>query len=75
MYAKLFLVFEKKLSCCDQPPEEWEFEIDIKPQLFALMESDFWEPKAVEPFAPISVAKSEGDEWMNEILQFSRRAT
>ena len=51
-----------------QPPEEWEFEIDIKPQLFALMESDFWEPKAVEPFAPISVAKSEGDEWMNEIL-------
>ena len=52
----------------EAPPVDWDFEIDIRPQFFGLMESDFWEPKAVEPFAPISVAKSEGDEWMNEIL-------
>jgi len=32
------------------------------------MESDFWEPKAVEPFAPISMASSEDSEWINEIL-------
>lgn len=52
----------------DNPPVDWEFEIDIRPQLFGLMESDFWEPKAVEPFAPISTAKNEDNEWMNEIL-------
>jgi hypothetical protein len=52
----------------DQPPEDWDFEIDIRPQFFGLMESDFWEPKAVEPFAPISTASSEDSEWINEIL-------
>ena len=52
----------------DQPPEDWDFEIDIRPQFFGLMESDFWEPKAVEPFAPISMASSEDSEWINEIL-------
>lgn len=52
----------------DQPPEDWDFEIDIRPQFFGLMESDFWEPKAVEPFAPISTASSEDSDWINEIL-------
>jgi hypothetical protein len=52
----------------DQPPEDWDFEIDIRPQFFGLMESDFWEPKAVEPFAPISTASSQDSEWINEIL-------
>jgi hypothetical protein len=53
----------------DDPPTDWEFEIDIRPQFFALMEAEFWEPKAVEPFAKISKAKSDDSEWMNEILQ------
>ena len=52
----------------DQPPEDWDFEIDIRPQFFGLMESEFLEPKAVEPFAPISTASSEDSEWINEIL-------
>ncbi len=52
----------------DQPPEDWEFEIDIRPQFFGLMESDFWEPKAVEPFAAISTASSDDSEWISEIL-------
>ena len=51
-----------------QPPEDWDFEIDVRPQFFGLMESDFWEPKAVEPFAPLTVAKSDDSVWMNEIL-------
>jgi len=53
----------------DNPPEEWDFEIDIRPQFFGLMEAEFWEPKAVEPFAKISKAKPDDSEWMNEILQ------
>ena len=53
----------------EQPPEDWDFEIEIRPQLFGLMESEFWEPKAVEPFAAISKSKTEDPEWMNEILQ------
>ena len=32
------------------------------------MESDFWEPKSVEAFAPISTAKNEDSKWINEIL-------
>lgn len=52
----------------DQPPADWDFEIDIRPQFFGLMESDFWEPKAVEPFAPISTASSGDSEWISEIL-------
>jgi hypothetical protein len=52
----------------DQPPEEWEFEIEIRPQFFGLMEAEFWEPKAIEPFASVKKADSEGSEWMNEIL-------
>jgi hypothetical protein len=52
----------------DQPPEEWEFEIEIRPQFFGLMEAEFWEPKAVEPFAAIKKAVSENSDWMNEIL-------
>ena len=50
------------------PPIDWDFEIDIRPQFFGLMESDFWEPKAVEAFAPISTAKNEDSKWINEIL-------
>ena len=53
----------------EQPPEDWDFEIEIRPQLFGLMEAEFWEPKAVEPFAAISKSKNEDPEWMNEILQ------
>ena len=34
-----------------QTPEDWDFEIDVRAHFFGLMESDFWEPKAVEPFA------------------------
>jgi hypothetical protein len=52
----------------DQPPEDWEFEIEIRPQFFGLMEAEFWEPKAVEPFAAIKKAQPEDSEWMNEIL-------
>ena len=50
------------------PPINWDFEIDIRPQFFGLMESDFWEPKSVEAFAPISTAKNEDSKWINEIL-------
>jgi hypothetical protein len=52
----------------DQPPEEWEFEIEIRPQFFGLMEAEFWEPKAVEPFALVKKAVAENSDWMNEIL-------
>ena len=48
--------------------EDWDFEIDIRPQFFGLMEAEFWEPKAVEPFAAISKASSKNTEWINEIL-------
>ena len=50
------------------PPIDWDFEIDIRPQFFGLMESDFWEPKSVEAFAPISTAKNDDSKWINEIL-------
>ena len=52
----------------DHPPVDWEFEIDIRPQFFGLMECDFWEPKSVEAFAPISKAESDDTKWINEIL-------
>jgi len=53
----------------EEPPEDWDFEIEIRPQLFGLMEAEFWEPKAVEPFGSITKSKTEDPEWMNEILQ------
>ena len=52
----------------DDPPVDWEFEIDIRPQFFGLMESDYWEPKSVEAFAPISPADGGNNDWINEIL-------
>ena len=52
----------------DDPPVDWEFEIDIRPQFFGLMESDYWEPKSVEAFAPITQAESSDNDWINEIL-------
>ena len=52
----------------DEPPVDWEFEIDIRPQFFGLMESDYWEPKSVEAFAPITQAESSDNDWINEIL-------
>ena len=52
----------------DDPPVDWEFEIDIRPQFFGLMESDYWEPKSVEAFAPITPADSDDNDWINEIL-------
>lgn len=52
----------------DDPPVDWEFEIDIRPQFFGLMESDYWEPKSVEAFAPITPADSGDNDWINEIL-------
>ena len=52
----------------EDPPVDWDFEIDIRPQFFGLMESDFWEPKSVEAFAPIAKAESDDNEWINEIL-------
>ena len=52
----------------DDPPVDWEFEIDIRPQFFGLMESDYWEPKSVEAFAPISPADGGENDWINEIL-------
>lgn len=52
----------------DDPPVDWEFEIDIRPQFFGLMESDYWEPKSVEAFAPISPADGGDNDWINEIL-------
>ncbi len=59
---------QKAFQLRDQPPTEWEFEIDIRPQFFSLMEAEFWEPKAVEPFSTITKAKPDNSEWMNEIL-------
>ena len=56
----------------DQPPEDWEFEIEIRPQFFGLMEAEFWEPKAVEPFAAVKKSQPEDSEWMNEILHSVR---
>jgi hypothetical protein len=32
------------------------------------MEAEFWEPKAVEPFAKVQKAKPDDIKWMNEIL-------
>ena len=52
----------------DDPPVDWEFEIDIRPQFFGLMESDYWEPKSVEAFAPITPADRGDNDWINEIL-------
>ena len=52
----------------DEPPVDWEFEIDIRPQFFGLMESDYWEPKSVEAFAPITPADRGDNDWINEIL-------
>ena len=52
----------------EHPPVDWEFEIDIGPQFFGLMEYDFWEPKSVKAFAPISKAESDDTKWINEIL-------
>ena len=52
----------------DVPPVDWEFEIDIRPQFFGLMESDYWEPKSVEAFAPITPADRGDNDWINEIL-------
>ena len=52
----------------EQPLEDWEFEIEIRPQFFGLMEAGFWEPKAIEQFSVISKAEKESPEWMNEIL-------
>ena len=52
----------------EDPPVDWDFEIDIRPQFFGLMESDFWEPKSVEAFAPIAKAESDDNEWINKIL-------
>ena len=52
----------------DNPPAQWEFEIDIRPQFFGLMESDYWEPKSVEAFAPIRMADKTDSLWLNEIL-------
>lgn len=48
--------------------EDWDFEIEIRPQFFTLMEAEFWEPKAVEAFAEVKPAKSEDSGWINEIL-------
>ena len=52
----------------EDPPDDWDFEMDIRPQFFGLMESDFWEPKSVEAFAPIAKAESDDNEWINKIL-------
>jgi hypothetical protein len=52
----------------DLPPEDWDFEIEIRPIFFSLMEAEFWEPKAVEPFAAIKKAKNSDSGWINEIL-------
>ena len=52
----------------DTPPEDWDFEIETRPQFFSLMEADFWEPKSVEPFGPVVSAKVEGTSWVSEIL-------
>ncbi len=48
--------------------EDWDFEIEIRPKFFTLMEAEFWEPKAVEAFAEVKPAKSEDSGWINEIL-------
>jgi hypothetical protein len=48
--------------------EDWDFELEIRPQFFTLMEADFWEPKAVESFAEIKPAQTTDSAWMNEIL-------
>lgn len=50
------------------PLEDWEFDIEIRPQFFTLMEAEFWEPKAIEAFPEIKTASSNDSGWMNEIL-------
>ena len=52
----------------DDPPDDWSFEIDIRPNFFTLMEAEFWEPKAVEPFAAVKKSKTDGSEWISDIL-------
>jgi len=52
----------------ETPLNDWEFEIDIRPQFFTLIEAEFWEPKAIEAFAEVKPAKSTGSQWMNDIL-------
>ena len=32
------------------------------------MEAEFWEPKAVEPFAAVKKSKPDGSEWISDIL-------
>jgi hypothetical protein len=48
--------------------DDWDFEIEIRPQFFTLMEAEFWEPKAIETFAEIQPATTSDSDWMNEIL-------
>jgi hypothetical protein len=52
----------------ETPLDDWDFEIEIRPQFFTLMEAEFWEPKAVEAFAEVKPAKNEDSDWINEIL-------
>ena len=58
----------KAFELRDTPPEDWDFEIETRPQFFSLMEADFWEPKAVELFGPVVSAKVEETTWVSEIL-------
>ena len=52
----------------ETPLDDWEFDIEIRPQFFTLMEAEFWEPKAIETFAEIKPAPANDSDWMNEIL-------
>ena len=52
----------------ENPLEDWDFELEIRPQFFTLMEAEFWEPKAIESFAEIKPALTTESAWMNEIL-------
>ncbi|MBT5908360.1 MAG: DUF3375 family protein [Opitutae bacterium] len=64
----LSLIRQGAFRLRENPPEDWEFEIETRPVLYNFLELDFWEPKAVEPFGLVKTATSGDAEWINELL-------
>lgn len=52
----------------DEPPEDWDFEIETRPALHSFMEADFWEPKGVEPFGKVETAGGQNSKWVSDML-------
>jgi hypothetical protein len=64
----LSLIRKRAFRLRDNPPDEWEFEIETRSSLYNFLEAEFWEPKAVEPFGKVKTATAGDSEWMNELL-------